>query len=43
MHNVGLGLVVALAFTAVVLVSGAQMPCSNVMGRIAEVVAKRTQ
>jgi len=43
MHNVGLGLVVALALTAVVLVSGAQISCSNAMGRIAEVVAKQMQ
>jgi len=43
MHNVGLGLVVALALTAVVLVSGAQMPCSNATARIADAAAKRLQ
>jgi hypothetical protein len=43
MHNVGLGLVVALALTAVVLASGAQIPCFNATGRIAEVAAKRMQ
>jgi hypothetical protein len=41
MHNVGLGLVVALALTAVVVVSGAQMPWFDATGRIAEVTAKQ--
>jgi hypothetical protein len=40
MYNVGVGLVVALALTAVVLVSGMQMPCSDAAARIAEVAAK---
>jgi hypothetical protein len=41
MHNVGIGLVVALALTAVVLVSGVQKPCSDTAARIAEATAKQ--
>jgi len=41
MYNVGLGLVVALALAAVVLVSEAQIPCSNATAQIAEVAAKQ--
>jgi hypothetical protein len=41
MYNVGVGLVVALALTAIVFVSGAQMPCSDATARIAEVAAKQ--
>jgi hypothetical protein len=42
MHNVGLGLVIALALTAVVLVAAAQMPYSDAAARI-EVAVKQMQ
>jgi hypothetical protein len=38
MHNVGLGLVVALALAAVVLVARAQKPCPDAAALIAEAV-----
>jgi hypothetical protein len=40
MYNVGIGLVIVLAFMAV-LVGAAQTPCSEVTAMIAEAAAKR--
>jgi hypothetical protein len=43
MHNVGMGLVVALALTAVVLIAGSQKPRPDAAALIAEAAAKQMQ
>ena len=42
MHNVGVGLMIALAFSAVVLVAVAQKPCPDTLNRI-EAATKQRQ
>jgi hypothetical protein len=42
MHNMGLGLVVALVLTAVVLVAGSQKPCPDAVALIVNAAAKQT-